>query len=183
MRNETPSQTAGPYVHIGCTPNAAGIPDVYAEDAGSSLPATANGTKIRLEGRVYDGDGQPVRDAMIELWQSDGEGKSGIWLRQPTDLSTGFYQFDTVKPRPSGSAPHICLWITARGINLGLHTRAYFPDEDNASDPVIASAGARAGTLIASRPDEEEDERDVGFPVYRFDIRLQGERETVFLDI
>jgi protocatechuate 3,4-dioxygenase alpha subunit len=183
MRKETPSQTAGPYVHIGCTPNAAGLAGVYLKDPGAALPASAEGTKIRIEGKIRDGQGEVVRDALIELWQMDGNGNKGIWLRQATDLSTGLYQFDTVKPTAQDGAPHACLWITARGINLGLHTRVYFPDEDNQNDPVMRSAGHRAKTLIADRPDEEEDERDAGFPVYRFDIILQGNDETVFLDI
>lgn len=183
MPKESPSQTAGPYVHIGCAPNWVGITGVYPVDPGNALPQDISGARIRIEGRILDGNGDLVRDALIELWQLNESGERGIWLRQPTDLTTGFYQFDTVKPTSRDGAPHVCLWIVARGINLGLNTRVYFPDENNAADPVLHAAGNRRGTLIASRPDEEEDERDVGVPVYRFDISLQGEHETVFLDV
>lgn len=184
MLKETPSQTAGPYVHIGCIPQYSGIDGIYPNDPGCALPADAQGTLIRLGGKIFDGNHDVVKDALVELWQRDGDGDKGIWLRQPTDLSNGFYQFDTVMPAAVLGAPHICLWIVARGINLGLHTRVYFPDEPkNEHDPVLTSAGKRRDTLISTRPDPEEDERDIGFPVYRFDIRLQGERETVFLDV
>ena len=183
MPKETPSQTAGPYVHIGCVPNFAGLTGVFPEDLGSRLTAQAIGMPIRLEGRIFDGDGNVVRDAMIELCQLDGSGKLAIWLRQPVDLETGYYRFDTVKPAQLNAAPHVNLWIVARGINLGLNTRAYFPDEDNKADALLQLAGSRRTTLVAKRPDAEEDERDFGCPVYRFDIHLQGEEETVFLDV
>ncbi len=183
MLKETPSQTAGPYVHIGCTPCSAGLTGVYPADPGASITADAPGVRIRIEGKIFDGANAPLRDALIELWQPDGQSNAGIWLRKSTDLKTGVYQFDTVKPAARSGPPYVCLWIVARGINLGLHTRMYFPDEENGPDPLLKQAGPRRDTLIATRPDAEEDERDTGFPVYRFDIRLQGERETVFLDI
>jgi len=183
MFKETPSQTAGPYVHIGCIPNKSGIEGVYPTDPGTALAEGVEGPPIRIEGKLSDGNGDVIKDALLELWQKDGRGEDSIWLRQATDLETGFYRFDTVKPRATSGAPHACIWIVARGLNLGLHTRVYFPDEDNNADPVLVSAGSRRNTLIATRPDEEEDEREVGFPVYRFDIRLQGDAETVFLDI
>ncbi len=139
MLKETPSQTAGPYVHIGCIPQYAGVEGIYPNDPGCALPAGSQGTPIRLQGKVFDGNNDVVKDALIELWQRDGHGDKGIWLRQPTDLASGFYQFDTVKPAAVFGAPHVCLWIVARGINLGLHTRAYFPDEpENGHDPVLA---------------------------------------------
>lgn len=179
---ETPSQTAGPYLHIGCLPEVAGV-ETLQKPVGTKIPKETEGTTIRLEGRIYDGTGEIVRDAMVEAHHGDGAGNAGIWLRSATDFDTGFFRFDTVKPVATAMVPSIDIWIVARGINLGLHTRVYFPDEDNENDPILALAGRRRATLIASRPDEEEDERDVGKPVYRFNIYLQGDRETVFFDV
>jgi protocatechuate 3,4-dioxygenase alpha subunit len=199
---ETPSQTAGPYVHIGTNPNRVGIHGIWAEDLGASmLTADIRGERIVVTGCIRDGGGGLVRDALVELWQADAEGlhnspedrrgkaDSGFlgWGRQPTDAATGLYRFETIKPgrvpwrdgRPM--APHMTLWIVARGINIGLHTRLYFADEAeaNAADPILARVDpARVGTLIAAHAGEEH-----GVPVYRFDIRLQGEGETVFFDI
>ncbi|MEQ8740726.1 MAG: protocatechuate 3,4-dioxygenase subunit alpha, partial [Hoeflea sp.] len=104
-----------------------------------------------------------------------------------TDYETGEWGFDTNKPGPvpgrngTVQAPHINLWIVARGINIGLNTRAYFDDEAdaNAKDPVLnlIEWEIRRPTLIARRSDRD------GKPVYRFDIRIQGDNETVFFDI
>ena len=195
---ESPSQTAGPYVHIGCVPTFAGLESVYPEDLGKSMVNDATrGERIAIGGRVYDGAGAVIRDALIEIWQADADGlfnsvseTRGMadpnftgWGRQPTDGETGLYRFETVKPGrvpfPDGrlQAPHICVWIVARGINLGLHTRLYFGDEEeaNAQDPILARIenADRVKTLIAPREANG----------YRFDIRLQGESETVFFDI
>ena len=105
------------------------------------------------------------------------------WGRCPSGMETGQFHFDTIKPGrvpfPDGRlmAPHITFWIVARGINIGLHTRMYFGDEEaaNAEDPVLARIehGIRVPTLIAPRKGD----------TYAFDIYLQGERETIFLDI
>ncbi|SEP11228.1 protocatechuate 3,4-dioxygenase, alpha subunit [Salinihabitans flavidus] len=197
---ETPSQTAGPYVHIGLAPGAAGF-DIYREELGWDIAGpNAAGERIRVEGLVIDGTGSPVKDVLLEAWQANaagiyahpehaGEVEQGFrgWGRVITDFDTGEWAFDTIKPGPvtdfNGGvmAPHINLWIVARGINLGLHTRLYFGDEAeaNAADPVIRSIEweNRRETLVAHRS-----ERDAG-AVYRFDIRLQGEGETVFFDI
>ncbi len=78
MLKETPSQTAGPYVHIGCIPQYAGIEGIYPNDPGCALPAGAQGTPIRLQGKVFDGNNDVVKDALIELWQRDGHGNKGI---------------------------------------------------------------------------------------------------------
>jgi protocatechuate 3,4-dioxygenase, alpha subunit len=199
---ESPSQTAGPYVHIGATPNWVEITGVWEEDLGLVLvgPET-KGERIIVRGRIFDGSGHPIRDALVEIWQADAEGlynspeeKRGTadpnfvgWGRQPTDGITGEYRFETIKPgrvpykdgRPM--APHITFWIVARGINIGLHTRMYFGDEEaaNAECPVLARIEHkyRLETLIASRGEEN------GLPTYTFDIHLQGEKETVFFDI
>jgi protocatechuate 3,4-dioxygenase, alpha subunit len=199
---ESPSQTAGPYVHIGATPNWVEITGVWEEDLGLVLvgPKT-KGERIIVKGRIFDGSGHPIRDALVEIWQADAEGlynspeeKRGTadpnfvgWGRQPTDGTTGEYRFETIKPGPvpykdgRPMAPHITFWIVARGINIGLHTRMYFGDEAaaNAKCPVLARIEHkyRLETLIASRGEEN------GLPTYTFDIHLQGEKETVFFDI
>lgn len=197
---ETPSQTAGPYVHIGLAPGAAGF-DIYREELGWDIAGPhAKGERIRVEGIVIDGTGSPVKDVLLEAWQAnsqgiyahpehEGEVEEGFrgWGRVITDFDTGEWGFETVKPGPvmgrNGQmmAPHINLWLVARGINIGLNTRIYFEDEAeaNASDPVINTVEweRRRQTLIAKRM-----ERD-GKTVYRFDVKLQGEDETVFFDI
>ncbi len=197
---ETPSQTAGPYVHIGLAPGAAGF-DIYENELGRDIAGPdAMGERIRVEGLVIDGTGSPVKDVLIEVWQANTDGiyahpeHSGTvedgfrgWGRVITDFETGEWAFETVKPGSvtgrSGTemAPHINLWIVARGINVGLNTRMYFDDEEdaNAADPVINMIEwqSRRRTLIAKRTEQD------GQAVYRFDIRLQGENETVFFDI
>lgn len=197
---ESASQTAGPYVHIGLAPGAAGF-DIYRQELGRDIvgPHPA-GEQIRVEGCVTDGTGTPVKDVLIEVWQANSAGhyahpegggpvEAGFrgWGRVISDFTTGEWGFDTVKPGPTRGrnlgtqAPHLNLWIVARGINIGLNTRMYFEDEAaaNAADPVLnlIEWQDRRATLIARRG-----ERD-GKPVYRFDIRLQGEDETVFFDL
>ncbi|GGE62576.1 protocatechuate 3,4-dioxygenase subunit alpha [Actibacterium pelagium] len=197
---ETPSQTAGPYVHIGLAPGAAGF-EIYKHELGWDIAGpNAKGERIRVEGLVIDGTGSPVKDVLLEAWQANSDGnyahpegggdvEEGFrgWGRVITNFETGEWAFETVKPgRTQGrnvgvQAPHINLWIVARGINVGLSTRLYFEDEveANAADPVlnIIEWERRRATLIAKRS-----ERD-GQIVYRFDIKLQGEDETVFFDI
>ncbi len=195
---ESPSQTVGPFVHIGCTPNFTGIAGVYDTDLGSTMVNDqAKGERIILSGHVYDGSGTPLRDGLVEIWQADADGLYNSpaetrgsadpnftgWGRSPTDMDTGLYRFETIKPGrvPFADgvlqAPHITFWIVARGINIGLHTRMYFGDEEaaNDQDPVLAriELKARIATLIAARAGAG----------YTFDIRLQGDGETVFLDI
>lgn len=195
---ETPSQTAGPYVHIGTVPNFLGIEGVYPEDLGARMVnEETRGERITLTGRVLDGVGVPLRDAIVEIWQADAEGlfpspeeRRGQadpnftgWGRAACDFDTGLFRFETIRPGrvplPDGrlQAPHINLWIAARGINIALHTRMYFPDEEaaNAEDPLLARlmAEGRGETLIAEGIED-------GF---HFEIRLQGHRETVFFDV
>lgn len=194
---ETPSQTAGPYVHIGLTPNFAGIGGVYEQDLGASMVNDrTRGERITLRITVFDGGGAPLKDALVEIWQADAAGLYASpvdsrgdsdpdftgWGRCPADMTTGTCVFNTIKPGrvpcPDGRlmAPHATLWIVARGINLGLHTRLYFSDEPhaNAEDPILRRIEhqARVSTLIAQRQDD----------TYTHDIHLQGERETVFFD-
>jgi len=199
---ETASQTAGPYVHIGLAPGAAGF-SIFEQELGTDIAGPdAAGERITVEGVVLDGAGALVKDVLIEVWQANAagiypspiDGRSAAvergfrgWGRVISDFDTGLYSFETVKPGAvvgrSGRmmAPHLNLWLVARGINIGLNTRMYFGDETeaNAGDPILnlIEQADRRRTLIAPR-----DLRD-GKSVYRFDIRLQGEGETVFLDI
>lgn len=200
--HETPSQTGGPYVHIGLLPQQANI-EVFENNFNNQLvKENTLGERIRLEGQVFDGLGLPLRDVLIEIWQADANGVYSSaadiqgkvvdpnflgWGRTGADFETGFWSFNTIKPgavpgrKGTTQAPHIALIIFARGINIGLNTRVYFEDEAeaNAQDPVLKGIewAPRRQTLIAKR-----EERD-GEVVYRFDIRIQGEDETVFLDI
>ena len=200
--HETPSQTGGPYVHIGLLPQQANI-EVFKNNFNNQLvKENTLGERIRLEGQVFDGLGLPLRDVLIEIWQADANGvypsTADIqgkvvdpnflgWGRTGADFETGFWSFNTIKPgsvpgrKGTTQAPHIALIIFARGINIGLNTRVYFEDEAeaNAQDPVLKGIewAPRRQTLIAKR-----EQRD-GEVVYRFDIRVQGEDETVFLDI
>jgi protocatechuate 3,4-dioxygenase alpha subunit len=200
---ETASQTAGPYVHIGLAPQQAGF-EIFENNFGNVLTdAQTKGERIRIEGRVFDGIGTVLKDALIEIWQANAEGRyahpadrqSGKaldehfrgWGRACTDFDTGVYGFDTVKPgvvtgrNGRFMAPHINVWVVARGIYLGLNTRLYFSveAEANAKDAVLnlIEWEQRRATLIAQRDDKG------GRFVYRFDIRLQGEFETVVFDI
>lgn len=199
---ETASQTAGPYVHIGLIPDMAGF-GIYERNFGAKLAGpAAPGEHIAIEGRVIDGSGTALRDALVEIWQADAEGRHDRanvaageprgadfrgWGRAGTDFDSGVFRFETIKPgrvaqaQGGAAAPHISFWIVSRGINIGLHTRMYFADEQaaNAADPVLnlVEQASRRATLIAPRVERG------GLPVYVFDIRLQGENETVFLDI
>lgn len=203
---ETPSQTAGPYVHIGLAPSRAGLDGPFPDPGRVIAGPDAKGERIAIEGVIRDAQGGLVRDAVIELWQADAAGiynspedarapradpQVAGWGRSATDFETGLYRFETVKPGPTPGprlggkqslmAPHALIWIIARGINVGLLTRLYFSDEAaaNAADPILARIehADRRETLVAVRS-----EPGSGPPVYRFDIRLSGPGETVFFD-
>jgi len=160
------------------------------------LNSKTRGERVAIRMRVLDGTGTPLRDALLEIWQADAAGLynspaetrgeadpnfSG-WGRKATDMETGECVFETIKPGRVPfrdgrlMAPHVTVWIVARGINLGLHTRMYFGDEEkaNAEDPILARIEhrVRVETLIAPRNGDQ----------YIFDIHLQGETETVFFD-
>jgi protocatechuate 3,4-dioxygenase, alpha subunit len=202
---ETASQTAGPFLHIGMAPRAAGLDIRGGEPRWQVLAGEgAQGERIRLEGVIVDGTGSVVRDALVEIWQADANGRYDHpedrregkpvdpafrgFGRAAADFATGLWWFETVKPGPvpgrhgGDMAPHVSVAVFARGINVHLNTRIYFADEAdaNAQDPVLRliEPAPRRGTLLAQR----QGERD-GVPVYRFDIRLQGEGETVFFDV
>jgi protocatechuate 3,4-dioxygenase alpha subunit len=194
---ETASQTGGPYVHIGLAPLQAGF-EIFQNNFGNNLatPGT-DGERIRIEGRVIDGLGLPMKDVLIEIWQADAQGHYAHpadpnpstfrgWGRTGADFDTGLYAFETIKPGAVGEqAPHIAFWIVARGINIGLHTRMYFSDESaaNAKDPVLTGIEwePRRKTIVAQRTQRN------GKTVYSFDIRVQGQNaednETVFFDV
>ena len=204
IRRETASQTAGPYVHIGLAPRAAGF-DIFENNFGNVLVSEATqGERVRIEGRVFDGIGTVLKDVLIEIWQANAAGRYAHpadrqpgkavdphfrgWGRALTDFDSGIYAFDTVKPgcvegrNGRFMAPHVNAWIVARGINVGLATRLYFSDEAeaNAKDAVLnlIEWEERRKTLVA--------QRQAGSNVYRFDIRLQGRDgvpETVFFDV
>lgn len=195
---ESPSQTAGPYVHIGLTPNFAEITGVYPDDLGTLMVNDkTKGERITITGRVLDGTGTPLKDALVEIWQADADGLYNSpsemrgsadanftgWGRCPSGMDDGVFRFETIKPGrvpyPDGrmQAPHVTLWIVARGINIGLQTRMYFPEEEaaNAEDPILGRVEhrIRVGTLIAQKVEGG----------YSFDVHLQGDKETVFFDI
>ena len=197
MPKQTPSQTVGPFFAYGLTPEAYGRAGVAGNNL---LTDSTQGERIRIEGVVYDSNGAPVSDAMLEIWQANAAGRydhpednrddvaadPGFhgFGRTGTDAE-GRFHFDTIKPGPvpgrgnSLQAPHISLTLFSRGMPNHTFTRIYFPDETdaNATDPVLALAPAdRRETLVATRLDRS------GQPVYRFDIHLQGEQETVFFD-
>ena len=204
MSEITPSQTVGPFFAYGLTPKGRCEWDPngsysWKETVGDNLiTPDAAGQKIRIEGRVLDGDGVAITDAMIEIWQADSQGRYAHargeqprpnakftgFGRSATD-KTGVFGFDTIKPGavpgPNGKpqAPHIVVCIFSRGMLRQIYTRLYFPDEAaNASDPILSLVPTdRRGTLIAHK----ESGGDV--PLYRFDIRVQGDNETVFFDI
>jgi protocatechuate 3,4-dioxygenase alpha subunit len=192
---ETPSQTAGPYVHIGLALEAAGNPPREQEIWNEMARPDAPGEHILLLGHVYDGNGHLIRDSFLELWQADADGHYDC----DYDLSKAFNSFGrtattdegewlvkTIKPgvvrNAAGvpMAPHVNVSLFARGINIQLQTRLYFDDEaqNNSVDPVLnlIEQPQRRQTLIAKRCTVD------GKLAYRFDIRVQGIDETVFFD-
>lgn len=199
---ETASQTAGPFLHIGMVPSAAGITTAKDLVTNVLVSAKTKGERIRVEGYVIDGAGTPIKDAQIEIWQANAAGKYNHpadtqkkpvdpafkgFGRAVTDYKSGLYVFETIKPGPVPGrngrimAPHLNVAVFARGINIHLNTRMYFADEAdaNAKDPVLGliEQVPRRNTLIATRG------KDGKTIVYRFDIVLQGDNETVFFDV
>jgi protocatechuate 3,4-dioxygenase alpha subunit len=183
----TPSQTVGPYLSIG----------LLNEEMGSSLVPDDDTRAIRIRGQVLDGNGDPVPDGMVEIWQANAAGRYAHPAddREDVPLEDGFrgfgrcgtvddgrFEFTTVKPgrvpMPDGrlQAPHVVVGIFARGLLKRLATRMYFPDEEeaNATDPVLAELGAEERTTLVAVAE------DGGL---RFDIRLQGEAQTTFFAV
>jgi protocatechuate 3,4-dioxygenase alpha subunit len=164
----TPSQTVGPYLAIGLPwPDG---PDVVPE----GTPG-----RIRLHGRVFDGAGDVIGDALVETWQADPDGKFGSGFRGfgrcPTD-EEGAWEIFTLKPGRigDGQAPHVDVNVFARGMLNRCVTRIYFADEDNTGDPVLESVPEERRATIVVEPAAHG---------YRFDVYLQGERETVFFKV
>jgi protocatechuate 3,4-dioxygenase alpha subunit len=186
----TPSQTVGPFFHLG-------MDRPEWSDLAAGDPA---GERVAIEGRVIDGDGASVPDAVIELWQANAAGRYNHpddrqeekpidprfrgFGRVATDAE-GRFRVTTIKPGPvpgrgnALQAPHINLVVFARGLLKHLYTRLYFADEPaNASDPLLSSIeDAAARRTLLARPEAD------GKALYRFDIVLQGDNETVFLDV
>ncbi|HET8949077.1 MAG TPA: protocatechuate 3,4-dioxygenase subunit alpha [Solirubrobacteraceae bacterium] len=161
MPESTPPQTVGPFFAIG-----------LPWDDGPEVVAPGSGGAIALRGTVFDGEGDPVQDALVETWQAPGEGCRGFG-RCPTDAG-GRWEIVTRKPAVAdGEAPHVAVAVFARGLLDRVPTRIYFADEAeaNAADPLLSGLEReRRETLIAAAEDGG----------YRFDIHLQGDRETVF---
>jgi len=188
---QTPSQTVGPYFAYTLTPKQYGYNFTSIADP-QMVDEKIQGERIRITGQVLDGEGAPVSDAMIEIWQVDAAGRYPDASRQ--DGFTGFgrvgtgtdthnrFWFDTIKPgaTPDGQAPHLNVMVFMRGLLSHLYTRIYFSDEDalNTSDPVLENVDeTRRQTLVAER-----EETPAG-TVYHFDIHMQGASETVFFDV
>ena len=188
---QTPSQTVGPYFAYGLSPEQYGY-DFGSIAGGDMAPPEVEGQRIRVEGRVFDGAAVVVPDALIEIWQADAEGRyahpadprgSNATFKGFGRFGTGTdrqsrFIFDTIKPGAVdvGEAPHLNVILTMRGMLLHAFTRIYFADEAaNAMDKALNVVPAeRRHTLIA---------QPVGGNVYRFDIHMQGEDETVFFDV
>ncbi|HEX3953561.1 MAG TPA: protocatechuate 3,4-dioxygenase subunit alpha [Stellaceae bacterium] len=188
----TPSQTVGPFFHLG-------LVRVEWADLTADNPA---GERIAIEGRVLDGDGAPVPDALIETWQANAAGRYNHpddrredkpldphfrgFGRVATDAE-GRFRLVTIKPGPvpgrgnTLQAPHINIVLFARGLLKHLYTRVYFAGEPaNATDPLLSSIedGAARDSLLARRSIS-----GTSPAIYHFDIVMQGENETAFLDI
>ena len=187
IADETPFQTAGPFLHIGCLPNTININDVYQNDLGEK-PFTNKDTNdfISITGSVFDGDGQPLDDVMLETWQSDENGvytvDSGFARFVPNSISKKYY-LNTVKPGSvqnfdgSLQSPHISFSISSRGINMNLNTRMYFEGDNLLEDPLLSmikKSNSDVSSLIASKIDNTN---------FIFNIFLQGDKETIFLDV
>lgn len=182
----TPSQTVGPFFNIGMPGDRT---ELVAPDAEGA---------VRIEGVVYDGDGAPVVDALVEIWHAAPSGRydhpddprddllvsEGFrgFGRAETDPDDGSYAFVTLKPGPvpgpggAAQAPHLMVSVLGRGLLKRLATRIYFEDEAeaNAADPVLAAVDPDRRDTLVARHDGD---------AYRFDVRLQGDGETVFFDV
>ena len=185
--DETPFQTAGPFLHIGCLPNAINIEGVFDNDLGVKPFSNKHNDKfITITGSVFDGDGKALDDIMLETWQSDENGlyspESGF-ARFVPDNSTKKFNLCTVKPGFVNDfdgkiqSPHISIAVSSRGLNMTLNTRIYFEGDDLTNDPllsVVKNSRNDVSSLVAKKIDED---------IYLFDIFLQGDKETIFLDI
>jgi protocatechuate 3,4-dioxygenase alpha subunit len=189
-RGITPSQTVGPFFHFSLTPTDYEFRGIVGDNL---ITPDAVGAPIRIAGRLIDGAGDPVPDAIIEIWQADGAGRyAGNEPRANTSFKgfgraatgkEGAFGFTTIKPGtvpgPDGrpQAPHVNVGVFARGMLKRLFTRIYFDDEPaNPSDPILALVPAERRATLMARRDGISD----GLALFVFDIRLQGDGETVF---
>lgn len=181
---QSASQTVGPYLRIGL---------IYGESQNNLVNERTLGERIKITGRVLDGNGEPITDAMVEIWQPDSRGifnHPNDPLHSEADPNFrgfgrsenpigGVYEFTTIKPGSrDGQAPYINVHVFARGMLIHAMTRIYFEDESATSDDIVLQSidSDRRHTLIARR------ENGGSLPTYRFDIRMQGDNETVFFD-
>ena len=185
--DETPFQTAGPFLHIGCMPNKIKINNLYKNDLGEVPFKNKNEIEmITIEGSVFDGNGITLDDVMLETWQCDENSQffedNGFARFIPDKLTKKFKLF-TVKPGQvknldsKNHSPHICLSISSRGLNMTLNTRIYFEGDDLINDPILPMIKNNKGnidSLVAKKIKKN---------VYVFDVFLQGDKETVFFDI
>lgn len=186
---QTPSQTVGPYFSYGLTPEQ-GDYDLKSIASPNMTKEDTPGEHITLHGNIYDGNGEIIADAMIEIWQANAEGQYLDRGTAPTDdIFTGFgrcdaqidnkFHFKTIKPGPiaDGHAPHINMIVFMRGMLSHAFTRVYFDDEMNLNeqDAVFCSVPEdRRHTLIAKKDEDGH---------YQFDLHMQGDNETVFFDV
>ncbi len=194
MSKQTPSQTVGPYFRIGLYSDNDVYPRVFT---GTLATPDVAGERIRIEGTVYDGAGDPIPDCMMEVWQADSDGRYRTREGKWNDGFTGFgrvgtdeagqFAVDTIMPGrvpgPDGAlqAPHIIVLVYMRGMLLHAFTRIYFEDHavTNAEDPILALVPEdRRPTLVARRRPGK-----VPVALYHFDIQMQGDDETVFFDV
>jgi protocatechuate 3,4-dioxygenase, alpha subunit len=190
---QTPSQTIGPFFAYGLTAEQYGY-DYNSIVTGSLIGNAVGGERIQIVGNVYDGNGDPVSDAMLELWQPDAKGEFTKIIKRENEGFRGFgrlgtgadlnseFRFITIKPGTvsPGQAPHIHVILFMRGSLRQLYTRFYFSDETeaNAKDELLLSLPEeRKSTLIARLNNKP------GGIEYLFDIRMQGNKETIFFDV
>ena len=196
---QTPSQTAGPYLHIGFLPEEVGINSFLSRELNNLiLSEKTEGTRIEISGKIYDGNNEVLKDALVEIWQVDSNGNYqsrltkknkydknfSNWGRTSCDFNTGLWKFNTIKPgivqlnKSEILAPHIWLWIVARGINLGLYTCMYFSDENtlNKLDRNLKKLNNNNNlqSLFAVYTEKYK---------YEFNIHLQGAKETIFFNV
>jgi protocatechuate 3,4-dioxygenase, alpha subunit len=175
----SPSQTVGPFFAYGLTPG-----EKYPQNdlaTGQMVDGSVTGERVRLEGKLFDGAGNPINDAFIEVWQADGKGQfnatnsnfKGFGRCATNDQ--GEFWFNTIKPASyGGNAPHLSLHILARGVLTHLYTRVYFAGDDVSQDNVMNLVPVeRRETLIAKKQGDK----------YLFDIHIHGEKENVFFEV
>lgn len=187
---QTPSQTVGPFFHYGL---------MTKDDWNILANEQTKGERILIKGQVLDGEGQPIPDAMIEIWQADSEGhfnhsadpnqhqadKNFRGFGRADTVIDGFFTFKTVKPgivpfdEEQNQAPHINVRVFARGMLIHAYTRLYFSDETeaNQTDPILNLVDAERRPTLVARKEESDD-----LPTYSFNISLQGKNETVFFN-